>query len=85
LEGLILRFLFLKHFAVGTDFARFCLPLHDQSGGSLAHINTETLQVRKVETWDYRVKLHMRCCNDGIDRFLIPIYGDVMGSRKFGF
>jgi hypothetical protein len=55
------------------DFAWFCLPSHGRYGDILVGTNSATLQVKKVETGDFRVKIHMRCQNDGFERVLVPV------------
>ena len=58
---------------------------HGRSGGILVGINSDTLQVKKVETGDYCVKLQLRNKNDGFEWAFIPVYGAAQDSHKFEF
>jgi hypothetical protein len=76
---------FLKHWAAGKNFAWFCLPPHGRSGGILVGINSDTLQVRHVETGDYCVKMKMSSKHDGFEWVFIPVYGAAQDNHKHEF
>jgi hypothetical protein len=76
---------FLRNLAGGRDFSWFCLPPHGRSGGILIGINNRSLEVKKVTTGDFCVKLHLRSKNDGFDWVLIPVYGAAQDTHKPAF
>ena len=76
---------FLQQLTPGVDFAWFCLPPHGRSGGILVGINTSTLQVNKVVTGDYCVKMYLKCRSDGFEWIFVPMYGAAQDSHKHEF
>ena len=50
---------FLSHLSAGLDFAWFCLPPHERSGGMLMGFNCDTLQVKRITAGDFSVKFHL--------------------------
>jgi hypothetical protein len=73
---------FLRHISGGRDFSWFCLPPHGRSGGILVGINNLFLQVKKVTTGDFCVKLHLRSKSDGFEWVFIPVYGAAQEVHK---
>jgi exonuclease III len=73
---------FLNHLANGFDFSWFCLPPHGRSGGILVGINNATLQVNKVVTGDFCVKLFVKCKSEGFEWALVPVYGAAQDVHK---
>jgi hypothetical protein len=45
-------------------------------------INSDTLQVLKVTTGDFCVKLHIKCKRDGFEWVLVPVYGAAQDAHK---
>jgi hypothetical protein len=76
---------FLNQLAGGNNFSWFCLPPHGRSGGILVGINSDTLQVLKVSTGDFCVKLHIKCKRDGFEWILVPVYGAAQDMHKAEF
>jgi exonuclease III len=73
---------FLRHLAGGRDFSWFCLPPHGRSGGILIGINNLTLEIKKVTTGDFCVKLYIRNKSDGFEWVFIPVYGAAQEAHK---
>jgi hypothetical protein len=48
-------------------------------------INLDTLQVVKVTTWDFCVKLHIKCKKDGFEWIFMPVYGVAQDTHKGEF
>ena len=48
-------------------------------------INTDTLQVLKVSTGDYCVKMHIKCKRDGFEWVFVPVYGAAQEAQKAEF
>jgi exonuclease III len=76
---------FLNRLAAGFDYNWFCLPPHGRSGGILVGINSNSLQVLKVCTGDYCVKIHVKCKRDGFEWILVPVYGAAQETHKAEF
>ena len=76
---------FLNQLGAGYNFAWFCLPPHGRSRGILVGINSDTLQVLKVTTSDFCVKLHIKCKRDGFKWVLVPVYGAAQDAHKAEF
>jgi exonuclease III len=75
----------LNQLAAGYNFSWICLPPHGRSGGILVGINSDTLQVLKVSTGDFCVKLHIKCKRDGFEWILVPVYGAAQDEHKAEF
>src|SRR4051812_7206185 len=65
---------FLRGLSARKEFAWFCLPPHGRSGGILAGINMETLQVKNVVTGDFCDKRHLSSKHDGFEWVFVPVY-----------
>jgi exonuclease III len=76
---------FLNQMAAGHSFSWFCLPPQGRSGGILVGINSDTLQVLKVNTGDFCVKVHLKCKKDGFEWILVPVYGAAQDIHKATF
>lgn len=48
-------------------------------------INSDTLEVLKVSTEDFCVKLHIKCKRDGFEWILVPFYGAAQDMHKAEF
>nr|XP_051221032.1 uncharacterized protein LOC127339195 [Lolium perenne] len=53
--------------------------------GILVGINSDTLQVSKVSTGDFCVKMHIKCKRDGFEWVLVPVYGAAQDMHKAEF
>jgi exonuclease III len=76
---------FLNHLSNGFDFSWFCLPPHGRSGAILVGIHNTLLKVKKVETGDFCVRLHVTCKHDGFDWVFVPVYGAAQDEHKVEF
>jgi exonuclease III len=76
---------FLNQLAAGYNFSWFCLPPHGRSGGIVVGINSDTLQVLKVDTGDFCVKLHIKCKRDGFEWIMVSVYGAAQDTHKAEF
>jgi hypothetical protein len=58
---------FLNQLAGPFNFSWFCLPPQGRSGGILVGVNFDTIDVLKVTTGDFSVRMHMKCKRDGFE------------------
>jgi exonuclease III len=67
------------------NFSWFCLPPQGRSGGILVGVNSDTLDVLKVTTGDFSVRMHMKCKRDDFEWNFVPVYGAAQDSQKPDF
>jgi hypothetical protein len=65
----------LSELASPFNFSWFCLPPHGRSGGILVGVHSDTLEVLKVTTGNFSVRMHMKFKRDGFEWNFVPIYG----------
>jgi exonuclease III len=76
---------FLNQLAGPFSFSWFCLPPQGRSGGMLIGVNSDTLDVLKVTTGDFSVRMHMKCKRDGFEWNFVHVYGAAQDAQKPDF
>jgi hypothetical protein len=76
---------FLNQLAGPFNFSWFCLPPQGRSGGILVGVNSNTIDVLKVTTENFYIRMHIKCKRDGFEWNFVPVYGATQDAHKADF